>query len=110
MQNIIISAVRTLHIISFIVLILGFLTISLNKAWCNSEQILQEDVTEAVLQIIITNGVSIGRGTGFVVEGDTLVTNFHVFEHVYQDGIRGQLRIENTKGEGFYIEGVRGVT
>ena len=71
----------------------------LREILVRSEQILQ-DVRESVFKIIINGAI---RGTGFVVEGDTLVTDFHV----YNGHSLSSLSIENTEGEKFYIDGVR---
>ena len=75
----------------------------------DSEKILQDVVRESILMVIINDKL---YGTGFVVEEDTLVTDFHIYELIYKNGIEGalsSLSITNTKGERFYIKGVRGI-
>ena len=76
-----------------------------DPAAANDSPLLQ-DVRKSIFMIKINNDA---KGTGFVVEGDTLVTNLHVYDDVIGRGGLNSLRIENINSEKFYIEGVRGI-
>ena len=73
----------------------------LHHAWSDFLQ----DVRKSVFSI---NGVDDSTRIGFVVEGDILVASFfHVF--ITGGGDLRSLSIENSNGEKFQIEGVRGI-
>ena len=103
MKNIITLVVRALRIISCMVIISIFL--NLHESWSDSGQVLQ-DVRRSIFAI------KIGKkwiGDGFMIEKDTLVTNFHLYKHLMGKYDLSSIIIKNINGKKFRIEGVRGI-
>ena len=94
-----ISSFRTISVTTTV-----FLAIHLSS-WADSQQILK-NVSESVFAIKVNNQPI---GTGFVLKEDTLATNSHVYINSIRKGSFFPT-IENTKGEKWILEGVKGIS